>query len=78
VLKLDERPVPQPDPGEVRVRIKASGANPSDVKSRRGAARQPGFELIIPHNDGWGVIDAVGTGVDHARAALKRAMNCSG
>ncbi|EKF20586.1 NADPH:quinone reductase [Nitratireductor pacificus] len=65
VLKVGERPVPLPEPGEVRVRLHASGVNPSDVKSRRN--RPPGAERIIPHSDGAGVIDAVGGGVDHGR-----------
>src|SRR5690348_15971075 len=64
VLSVGEQPTPAPAAGEVRVRIKASGVNPSDVKSRR---RGSGFPLTIPHSDGAGVIDAVGPGVDPAR-----------
>ncbi|MBX6385089.1 MAG: NADPH:quinone reductase, partial [Microbispora sp.] len=41
VLRLTERPVPQPGPGEVRVRVVRSGVNPTDWKSRRGALRHP-------------------------------------
>jgi len=67
VLKIGERPTPEPGPGEVRVRIKVSGVNPSDVKSRRGSGRAPGFPLTIPHSDGAGIVDAVGTGVDPTR-----------
>ncbi len=36
VLKIGERPDPEPGPGEVRVRIGCSGVNPSDVKRRAG------------------------------------------
>ncbi len=67
VLKIGKRPMPEPGPGEVRVQVKVSGVNPSDVKTRRGSGRAPGFPLIIPHSDGAGVIDAVGTGVDRTR-----------
>ena len=67
VLKIGERPIPEPGPGEVRVQVKVSGVNPSDVKTRRGSGRAPGFPLTIPHSDGAGIIDAVGTGVDGAR-----------
>jgi NADPH:quinone reductase len=67
VLKIGERPIPESGPGEVRVRVKVSGVNPSDVKTRRGSGRVPGFPLTIPHSDGAGIIDAVGTGVDPAR-----------
>ncbi len=64
VLMLGEVPTPEPGPGEVRVKISASGVNPSDVKMRlgRGAAQNP-FARIIPHSDGAGVIDKVGNGV---------------
>ena len=67
VLKVGEQPTPEPGPGEVRVRVMVSGVNPSDVKTRRGGGRVPGFPLTIPHSDGAGVIDAVGSGVDSAR-----------
>ena len=36
VLQVAELPIPAPGPGEVLVRVKASGVNPSDVKSRAG------------------------------------------
>ena len=58
-----------PGPGEVRVLVKASGVNPSDVKLRAGA--RPGatmaFPQIVPNSDGAGVIEAVGEGVDPNR-----------
>lgn len=65
VLVVGELPTPEPGPGEVRVRLKTSGVNPSDVKSRR--ARPLAWERIVPHSDGAGIIDAVGAGVDGAR-----------
>ncbi|PPJ40528.1 NADPH:quinone reductase, partial [Pseudoxanthomonas sp. KAs_5_3] len=34
VLVVGELPVPTPGPGEVRVKVAASGVNPSDVKAR--------------------------------------------
>jgi NADPH2:quinone reductase len=68
VLKAGEQPIPQPQPGEVRVRLKASGVNPSDWKTRRGGfGRALAFPLIIPHSDGAGDIDAVGEGVPQSR-----------
>ena len=69
VLQLGERPLPEPAPGEVRVRIHVSAVNPSDTKTR-GAFRNQWampFPVITPHQDGAGVIDAVGAGVDAAR-----------
>ncbi len=64
VLKLGEQPTPEAGPGEVRVRLRASGVNPSDWKVRRGGfGRGLSAPLIIPHSDGAGDIDAVGPGV---------------
>jgi NADPH2:quinone reductase len=62
VLQLTDRPIPEPGPGEVRVRVAFSGVNPTDWKSRTKA--QPGPDGQIPNQDGAGTIDAVGQGVD--------------
>lgn len=67
VLRLAEVETPSPGPGEVRVKLAASGVNPSDVKSRQGLTRKIAFPRVIPHSDGAGVIDAVGEGVSQAR-----------
>ncbi len=63
VLQLVEREVPEPGPGEVRVRVAVSGVNPTDWKSRSGATTQMEFPEVTPHHDGAGLIDAVGPGV---------------
>ncbi|MEV4086844.1 NADP-dependent oxidoreductase, partial [Nonomuraea fuscirosea] len=60
VLQLVERDVPEPGPGEVRVRVAVSGVNPTDWKSRSGATSRKSFPEVTPHLDGAGVIDAVG------------------
>ncbi len=67
VLRVGEIDRPQVNDGDVLVRVHASGVNPSDVKSRRGAGRAPGFARVIPHSDGAGVIEAVGRGVSASR-----------
>jgi NADPH2:quinone reductase len=67
VLRLDEVPTPEPGPSEVRVKVMASGVNPSDVKAREGRTRKIAYPRVIPHSDGAGVIDAVGGGVNKAR-----------
>ena len=63
VLQVGELPDPQPAAGEVRVRIGASGLNPSDVKKRAGGQKMSGARCI-PNSDGAGVVEAVGPGVD--------------
>jgi NADPH2:quinone reductase len=68
VLTVGLVDTPEPGLGEVRVRLATSGVNPSDVKSRGGVFRRPmAFPAIIPHSDGAGVIDKVGTGVSERR-----------
>lgn len=67
VLRIGEIQTPSAGPGEVRVKLAASGVNPSDVKSRQGATRKIAFPRVIPHSDGAGVIDDVGDGVPKSR-----------
>ncbi|WP_299682450.1 alcohol dehydrogenase catalytic domain-containing protein [uncultured Roseobacter sp.] len=68
VLKIVDLPKPSPGDGEVLVRIHASGINPSDTKTRAGLFPLPeGWERIVPHNDGAGIIEAVGADVPDAR-----------
>jgi NADPH:quinone reductase len=65
VLRLVDRDVADPEPGEVRVRIAVSGVNPTDWKSRLGSGdgAAPPFAEVTPNQDGAGVVDAVGEGV---------------
>jgi NADPH2:quinone reductase len=68
VLVVGEMTTPEPGPGEVRIRVAASGINPGDVKKRQDTfgVGMP-FPRVIPHSDGAGVIDAVGGEVSAAR-----------
>ncbi|MEC7237061.1 MAG: NADPH:quinone reductase, partial [Pseudomonadota bacterium] len=63
VLPHGEMDVPAPAAGELLVRLAASGVNPSDVKARAGS-RPMGFDRVIPHSDGAGIVEAVGDGGD--------------
>ena len=67
VLSLGDIDTPRPGPGEVRVRLRTSGVNPSDVKAREGRTRKIAYPRVIPHSDGAGDIDAVGDGVPSSR-----------
>jgi NADPH:quinone reductase len=66
VLKVAEVDTPEPGPGEVRVKLKFSGVNPSDVKARAGS-RKAMTPYVIPHSDGAGEVDAVGRDVPRSR-----------
>jgi NADPH:quinone reductase len=71
VLQYGELPDPEPGPGEMRVRVHASGVNPTDTKQRHGRPRPGGpalaFPRVVPHQDGAGVVDRVGSGVSPKR-----------
>ena len=61
VLKVVDRDLPEPGPGEVRVRMVRAGVNPTDWKFRAGM--MSGYDEVTPGQDGSGVVDAVGDGV---------------
>ncbi len=64
-LVVGEMPDPSPGPGELRMRIVASGVNPGDVKKRQDTfgVGMP-YPRVVPHSDGAGTVDQVGDGVD--------------
>jgi NADPH2:quinone reductase len=63
VLTFGDLPTPLAGPGEVRVRLEASGVNPADVGRRAGSYRAQEFPRVIPNSDGAGIIDQLGDGV---------------
>ena len=64
VLILGEKPTPAPSPGEVLIRVYASGVNPSDEGMRSGLGRAQNVEpFVIPQSDGAGIVEALGDGV---------------
>ena len=67
VLRVEEIDRPQPGPGEVLVRVHASGVNPTDYKARSGLTPRPIDRFQVPHHDGAGIIEAAGPGVDPGR-----------
>src|ERR1700693_4044401 len=64
VLVAGEMADPRPGPGEVVIRMPASGINPGDVKKRQDSfgVGMP-YPRVIPHSDGAGRVDQVGEGV---------------
>ncbi|UUZ85226.1 NADP-dependent oxidoreductase [Paenibacillus sp. P26] len=66
VLRCEEVPRPAAGPGQVLVRVHASGLNPGDWQIRSGLARERFPESMLPYIPGWdvsGVVDSVGPGV---------------
>lgn len=65
VLRYEEVPLPEPGPGEARVKLEAAGVNFIDVYHRTGQYK--GEPPITPGVEGAGVVDAVGPGVSEVR-----------
>ena len=63
VLVVGELPTPEAAFGQVRVRLHASGVNPSDCNRRGGGHSIMEYPRIVPNSDGAGVVDQVGAGV---------------
>ncbi|PSL17810.1 NAD(P)H-quinone oxidoreductase [Shimia abyssi] len=63
VLALTERPVPQPGPGEVLIKIAYAGVNRPDALQRAGKYAPPSNASDLPGLEGAGTIAAVGAGV---------------
>ena len=71
MLAYGEMPTPVAGPGEVRVRLEASGVNPADVGRRGGSYRSMEYPRVIPNSDGAGIIDQVGDGVTRLEAGQR-------
>ncbi len=72
---VDDFPVPEPGPGEVRIAVKAAALNRLDLWVRVG---WPGLKLSLPHivgSDGAGIVDAVGAGVTSYAPGDRVAVN---
>ena len=73
VYNIGELETPEPKPDEVRIRLFTSGVNHTDCKRRSGHGDKdwnyshhfPDFPIIIPNNDGAGLIDKVGIEVSN-------------
>ncbi len=65
VMEVAEVSVPEPGPGQARVRLVYAGVNFIDVYHRTGLYRLP--LPFTPGSEGAGVVDAVGDGVDEVR-----------
>lgn len=63
-LQLQELPDPAPQPGELRVRVKASGVNFADILARRGLYPDAPPKPCVVGYEVSGVVDEVGAGVD--------------
>ncbi|WED42371.1 zinc-dependent alcohol dehydrogenase family protein [Legionella cardiaca] len=71
VLKLEEVPLPEPGPGEVRLRVHAIGLNRAEIMFRLGQYLiTPKFPSKIGY-EASGIVEAVGPGVDQGMIGKK-------
>jgi NADPH:quinone reductase len=63
VLSFGDMPTPMAGPGEVRIRLEASGVNPADAGRRAGSYRAMEYPRVIANSDGAGIVDQIGDGV---------------
>lgn len=63
VLRLGQRPMPIPSPGEVLVQVRAAGVNRPDVMQRKGLYPPPPGASDIPGLEIAGNVVALGSGV---------------
>ncbi|HLV37149.1 MAG TPA: quinone oxidoreductase [Spirillospora sp.] len=68
-LSYEEVEVPQPGPGEARVKIEAIGLNFVDVYQRKGLYKNP--LPLTPGNEAAGVVDAVGPDVTEVQVGQR-------
>ncbi len=64
-FRIDEVPIPEPEPGQILIRVESAAVNFSDVKRRRGDVYP--FETTFPFVPGGevaGTVVALGAGVD--------------
>src|SRR6478736_6268720 len=67
VLKLEERPTPEPGPGDLLVRVQAAGVNRPDIMQRLGRYPPPPGASDLPGLEVAGVVERTGEGVTRWR-----------
>jgi D-arabinose 1-dehydrogenase-like Zn-dependent alcohol dehydrogenase len=75
-LEMVERPIPEPGPGEVRLRVEACGICHSDTVTREGLMPVP--HPRVPGHEVAGIIDAVGPGVQRLKAGQRAGIGWNG
>src|SRR5688500_12987537 len=65
-LVIKEVPLPEPGPGQVRVRIEASGLCHTDIHAARGDWPVKPAPPFVPGHEGVGIVEKVGTRADLA------------
>lgn len=63
-LQIEDRPVPEPGPGQLLVRLEASGLCHTDIHAANGDWPVKPMPPFVPGHEGVGIVTALGSGVD--------------
>jgi propanol-preferring alcohol dehydrogenase len=73
-LVIEERPTPDPGPGQIRVRIETSGICHTDIHAARGDWPVKPALPLVPGHEGVGIVDALGDGVSRVGLGTRVAI----
>ncbi|MEU6803649.1 alcohol dehydrogenase AdhP [Streptomyces neyagawaensis] len=73
-LVIEERPDPRPGPGQVRIRVEASGLCHTDIHAAHGDWPVKPTLPFVPGHEGVGVVEALGDGVTHLEVGQRVAV----
>ena len=73
-LEIRELPVPEPGPGEVLVRMEASGLCHTDIHAAHGDWPVKPAPPFIPGHEGIGIVERTGAGVPEDRIGQRVAI----
>jgi len=62
-LAIEDRPIPEPGLGQIRVRIETAGVCHTDIHAARGDWPVKPVMPLVPGHEGVGIVDALGEGV---------------
>jgi propanol-preferring alcohol dehydrogenase len=73
-LRIEDRPTPRPGPGQVVVKVEASGLCHTDIHAAHGDWPVKPTLPFVPGHEGVGLVEAVGAGVDSVREGERVAV----
>jgi propanol-preferring alcohol dehydrogenase len=73
-LVIEERPIPEPGPGQIRIKIETSGICHTDIHAAHGDWPVKPVLPLVPGHEGVGLVDELGDGVTRVRAGQRVAI----
>src|SRR5262249_58695910 len=76
VLQYEDVPVPEPNAGEILIKVEAASLNRADLGLRKGTYRISADALpLIPGREFAGTVERLGTGVNEYRTGKRDVAN---